>query len=100
MSPFNSYDLLFDFNKNYASILYRFRDIAICRKLPILADPTCIWRPRRERPGSNFSEIFGIRKLETLCNVACVILCLAVLVELRLVTDTDTDRHRPQHTPH
>jgi len=31
------------------------------------------------------------------CSVICVILRLAVLVELRLVTDTDrqTDRHRP-----
>ena len=31
------------------------------------------------------------------CGVICVILCLAVLVEPRLVTDgrTDTDRHRP-----
>jgi len=27
------------------------------------------------------------------CGVVCVILCLAVLVVLRLVTDTD--RHRP-----
>jgi len=29
------------------------------------------------------------------CGVVCVILRLAVLVELRLVTDTDTDGHRP-----
>ena len=33
------------------------------------------------------------------CGVICVILRLAVLVELRVVTDrrtdTDTDRHRP-----
>ena len=28
------------------------------------------------------------------CGVVCVILRLAVLVELRLVTDTDTDRYR------
>ena len=36
---------------------------------------------------------------ELSCGVVCVILRLAVLVELRLVTDrqtdTDTDRHRP-----
>ena len=32
-----------------------------------------------------------------LCGVVCVIIRLAVLVELRLVTDTntDTDRHSP-----
>ena len=30
MSPFDmsAYDFLFDFNRNYVSILYRFRDIA------------------------------------------------------------------------
>ena len=36
---------------------------------------------------------------EVSCGVVCVILRFAVLVELRLVTDTDrhrqTDRHRP-----
>ena len=49
-----------------------------------------------------FAEIFGSRKLDSLglsCGVVCVILRLAVLVELRLVTDrqtdTDTDGHRP-----
>jgi len=49
-------------------------------------------------PRSNFAEIFGIRKLESLgvpCGVVCVILRLAVLVELRLVTDgqTQTQAH-------
>jgi len=39
-------------------------------------------------PQSNFTEIFGIRKLESRAvGVVCVILHLAVLVELRLVTD-------------
>jgi len=31
------------------------------------------------------------------CGVVCVILRLAVLVELRLVTDTDTDRQTQAH---
>ena len=46
-------------------------------------------------PRSNFVEIFGNRKVESLGYrvVVCVILCLVVLVELQLVTDTD--RHRP-----
>ena len=30
---------------------------------------------------------------ELSCGFLCVILCLAVSVEYRLVTDTDTDRH-------
>ena len=40
--------------------------------------------------------IFGIRKLrvmELLCGVVCVILRLAVLIQCRSVTDTETDRH-------
>ena len=32
------------------------------------------------------------------CGVVSVILCLAVLVELRLVTDTDTDTDRQTQT--
>jgi len=41
------------------------------------------------------TRVFGVS-----CGVVCVILCLAVLVKLRLVTDgrTDTDRHRPAST--
>jgi len=31
------------------------------------------------------------------CGVVCVILCLAVLVELRLVTDGRTDRRTEGH---
>jgi len=38
----------------------------ICRKSPILTHPTCIRRPRRGWPRSNFAEIFGTRKLESL----------------------------------
>jgi len=37
-----------------------------CRKSPILTHPTCIWCPRLEWPRSNFAEIFGVRKLESL----------------------------------
>ena len=39
-----------------------------------------LWRQKTRFPG-------------LLCGVVCVILCLAVLVDLRLVTDTE--RHRP-----
>ena len=37
----------------------------ICQKSPILTHPACIWRPRRG-DRSNFAEIFGVRKLESL----------------------------------
>ena len=38
----------------------------ISQKSPILTHPTCIRRPRRGWPRSNFAEIFGVRKLESL----------------------------------
>jgi len=61
-------DFMLDFNRNHASILYRFRHIA--GHLSEVADfdpphlhlaPQYRWWPR-----SNFAEIFGIRKLESL----------------------------------
>ena len=63
--------------------------------------PTCIRLPRRGWPRSNFAEIFGVSKLNAglSCGVVFVILCLAFLVELRLVTeryrqtDTQTQGH-------
>jgi len=45
-----------------------------------------LWRQKTRVPGVS-------------CGVVCVILRLAVIVELRLVTDkTDTDRHRHRQT--
>jgi len=80
-------------NRNYVSIFYRFRDKAgYLSKVADFDHPTCIRRPRWGWPRSNFAEIFGTRKLESLgyrVVLFCVILRLAVLVELRFVTDTD-----------
>ena len=99
----SAYDFLFDFNRNYMSILYRFRDIACYFSKVADFDPRHLhqalsqgmtpiefrgdlWRQKTRVPGLS-------------CGVVCVVLCLAVLVELRLVTDrrtdTDTDGHRP-----
>ena len=37
---------IFDFNRNYMSILYRFRDLAgYLSKVADFDHPTCIWRP-------------------------------------------------------
>ena len=61
-------------------------------KSPIRTYPTSIWRPCWEWSGWNFAEIFGTGKLESMGyhNVVCVILGLAVFVQLRLVTDGRT----------
>ena len=84
-------------------IFYRFRDIAGYLSKVADFDPQPafgapvglipvefrgdIWRPKTRFSGLS-------------CGVVCVILCLAVLVELRLVTDgqTDTDGHRRTQT--
>ena len=93
----SAYDFLFDFNRNYVSIFYRFRDIAGYLSKVADFDPFHLhsapsygvtpvefrgdlWHQKTRLPGLS-------------CGVVCVILCLAVLVDLRLVTDTD--RHRP-----
>jgi len=94
-------DFLFDFNRNCVSILYRFRDSqskvesrrfwptppAFCA--PVGVDlgriRAALWQ--RKPRISDFS-----------CAVVCVILRLAVLVELQLVTDRKTDRYRHRQT--
>jgi len=92
----STYDFLFDFNRNHASILYRFRDIVSNLSKVADFDPPHLhlappqgvipvefrgdlWHPKTRIPGLS-------------CGVICVILRLAVLVELRLVTDRQTDR--------
>ena len=92
----SAYDFLFDCNRNYMSILYRFRDIAGYWSKVADFDPPHLhsapqqgvtpvefrgdlWRQKTRVPGLS-------------CGVVCVILRLAVLVELRLVADGH--RHR------
>ena len=70
------YDFLFDFSRNYVSIFYRFRDIVI--PVEFRGD---LWLQK--------TRLHGVS-----CGVVCVILCLAVLVDLRLVSD----RHRQTDT--
>ena len=97
----SAYDFLFDFNKNYVSVLYRFRDIAgYLSKVADFDPPDLHLAPPQgvvlvEFRGDLWHQTTRFPGLS--CGVVFVILRLAVLVELRLVTgtDTDTDRHRP-----
>ena len=83
------------------SIFYRFRDIAIyLSKVADFDPPHLHLVSPYGLPRSNFAEIFGVRKLESLgyrVVLSLMTLLLAVSVEHRLVTDrdTDTDGHRP-----
>ena len=67
----------------------------ICRNSPTSTNPSCIWHHR-----SNFTKIFGTRKLESVwpCGPVCFILHLAILVELRLASVSQTQTHGHTHT--
>ena len=86
----SAYDFLFDFNRNYVSIFYRFRDIASYLSKVADFDPPHLHlvSPQRVTP-VEFRGDFWSQKSRLSCGVVRVILRLAVLVELRLVTDTD-----------
>ena len=68
----------------------------ICRKSPILTHPTCIRRPRRGDPGRISRRSLASENQSPWAIVRCCLcdLRLAVLVEHRIVTDGQTDRHR------
>jgi len=46
---------------------------------------------------SDFVEIFGIKKLESLGNVAHVILCITVFIQIWHKTDKQTDDNSIYH---
>jgi len=66
-SAMSSYDFQFHFNRNYASILYCFRDIAgYLSKVADFDPPHLRLAPPYGVIPSNFAEIFGVSKLESL----------------------------------
>jgi len=91
----STYDFLFDFNRNHGSILYRFRYIAsYLLKVADFDPPHSHLAPPQgvipvEFSGDLWHQNTTVPALS--CGVVCVILRLAVLVELRLVTDRQTD---------
>jgi len=99
MPPF---DFLFDFNRNHASILYHFRDIAGYFSKVANFDPPHLYLvpPYGVTPVEFCTDLWRQKTRVPECGVVCVILCLAILVELRLVTDRQTDRHRPMDAYH
>jgi len=84
--------------KTDKKLSYRFRDKPdVCLKSPILTPQPAFGAPVGATPVEfrrhHWRQKTRVSRLS--CGVVCVILCLAVLVELRLVADRQTDRHRP-----
>ena len=99
----SAYDFLFDFNRNHASILQRFRDIAsYLSKVADFDPPHLHSAPSQGVTPVEFRGDFWHQKTRVFgvsCGVVRVILRLATLVELRLVTDGQTERHGHRHRP-
>ena len=93
----SAYDFLFDFSRNHASIFYRFRDIAgYLRKVADFDPPHLHSVTPQGMTPDEFRGDLSLQKTRVAglsCGVVCVILSLAVLVELRLVTDRQTQGH-------
>ena len=93
---------LFDFNENYAFILYCFWDIAsYLWKVADFNPPMCVWRPMWGDP-MEFHRDLWCRKTRISglsCGVVCVICYLAIFVEHQLVMDrqTHTQGHSIYH---
>ena len=89
-------DFLFDFNRNYVSIFYRFRDIAgYLSKVADFDPPHLHLAPPYGVTPVEFCGDLWLQKTRfpvLSCGVVCVILRLAVLIEHQLVTeDRQTD---------
>jgi len=81
----SAYDLLFDFNRNCVSILYRFRDIASYLSEVADFDPPNLHSapPQGMIPVEFRGGLwYGKTRVHVLsCGVVYVIMCLAILVE-------------------
>ena len=90
-------------NRNHASIFYRFRDTAgYLSKVADFDPPHLHLAPPQGVTAVKFRGDLWHQKTRVLgqsCGFACVILCLAILVELRLVTDSQTQTG-PWLVPH
>ena len=98
----SAYDFLFDFNRNHASILYRFRDIAgYLSKVADFDPPHLHSAPPQGVTPVEFRGDLKTRVTGVSCGVVCIILHFAVLVEHWLVTDRhrQTDRQTDVHRP-
>jgi len=97
-----AYDFLFDFNRNYVSIFYRFRDIAGYLSKVADFDPPHLHlvnfgAPVGVTPVEFRGDLWHQKTRVLGYRVVLFVLSyfLAVLVEHQLVADRRTDKHRP-----
>ena len=97
----SAYDFLFDFNRNYVSIFYHFRDIAGYLWKVADFDPPHLHSapPQGVTPVEFRGDLWHqkTRLAGLSCGVVFVILRLAVLVELQLATDRQKDGRTQGH---
>ena len=98
---YSAYDVLFDFKRNYVSIFYHFRDInGYLSKVADFDPPHLHSAPSQGVTPVEFRGDLWHQKTRVpglSCSVVRVILRLAFLVELRLVTDRQTDGQTQAH---
>jgi len=96
---YSAYDFLFDFNRNYVYIFYRFRDIlSYLSKVADFDQPTCICRPPQWVITVEFRGDLWHQKLESLAVVWCC-LCHPTFIRFSRTPTCDrqtrTDSQRP-----
>jgi len=74
-----------------------YSELIICRKWPILLHPTCICRPCRGWPHSNFAVIFDIRKLESLRYRVALFAWSYTFSRFDTILEYDRQRDRQTH---
>jgi len=101
---------IFIIHRNYACILYRFRDIAsYLSKVANFSYPMCIWCPLWGWPNEILPRSLAPKNYRISGLLCVVVICVMIgptfscfYIELRLATvasfDGRTDRHRAIHT--
>ena len=93
----STYDFLFVFNRNYASILYRFGNtVSYLSKFANFDLSHLRFAPSLGVTSFEFRKDFWHQKTRVpglSCGIVCMFLCLAISLDLRPMTDGLTDRH-------
>jgi len=97
----SAYNFLFDFNINYASILYHFRVTASCEKSPIISYPLLHLAPQLVSTPFEFRRNFWRQKTRS-PGLSCGVVCLRdpTFSCFDTILARDTHNTRQQHIPY